>query len=325
MADNKVIIGFDLGGTKMLSAVINPEENSVLGTKKKKTDAETEEELVEDIRSAIDRSLEKSDRSKKDLAAIGIAVPGPVDFKEGILLETPNIGVKNMPLRKDLEEEYDVPVLLENDVNAGLWGEFIAGAGRGFNHVVGVFPGTGIGGGLVLDGKLYRGVGGGAGEVGHMTVLIDGPLCGCGNRGCLEALASKTAVAREIVQLAARGMAPTVLDETDCDIRKVKSSVIEKAIENGETAVEESLNKSAEYLGIGLANIVNIFNPEVIVLGGGLVEKFGAAYVSRAELVMRGRAMRRLQDQVRIRVTELGDDAVVIGAANLVAKERLGA
>lgn len=325
MENGQVLIGFDLGGTKMLSGVVDPESNAIIASKKKKTAAESEEELVQDIRAAIDRSLEKAEKSKENLAAIGIAVPGPVDFEKGILLETPNIGVKNMPLRKDLEDVYGVPVLLENDVNAGLWGEYVAGCARGFSHVVGVFPGTGIGGGLVLDGKLYRGAGGGAGEVGHMTVLLDGPLCGCGNRGCLEAVASKTAVAREIVQLAARGLAPTVLAETECDIRRVKSSVIEKAIAAGESAVEESLNKSAEYLGVGLANIVNIFNPEVVVLGGGLVEKFGADYVSRAETVMRSRAMRRLQDQVTIRVTELGDAAVVVGAASLVRKERLHA
>lgn len=323
MGDNKIVVGFDLGGTKMLSGVVNPEDNTIIASKKKKTSAESEQELVEDICSAIDRSLEKADKSKKDLMAIGIAVPGPVDFEKGVLLETPNIGVKNMPLRDDLEEVYGVPVLLENDVNAGLWGEYVAGCAQGFSHVVGVFPGTGIGGGLILDGKLYRGAGGGAGELGHMTVLMDGPLCGCGNRGCLEAVASKTAVAREIVQLAARGMAPTVLDKTECDIRRVKSSVIEEAIANGETAVEESLKKSAEYLGIGLASIVNVFNPEVLVLGGGLVEKFGTSYVGRAETVMRSRAMRRLQDQVAVRVTELGDAAVVVGAASLVRKERV--
>ncbi|MFW5812452.1 MAG: ROK family protein [Alkalispirochaetaceae bacterium] len=323
MSDRRVVIGFDLGGTKMLSGVVDPRTSEILGSKKKKTTAESEEELVTDIRAAIDRSLEKADRSVEDLAGIGIAVPGPVDFEAGVLLETPNIGVKNMPLREDLENVYGVPVLLENDANAGLWGEHVCGAAAGFNHVVGVFPGTGIGGGLILGGELYRGKAGGAGEVGHMTILIDGPLCGCGNRGCLEALASKTAVAREIVQLAARGMAPTVLAQTDCDIRKVKSGVIEAAIANGETAVEEALNKSAEYLGIGLANIVNTFNPELLVLGGGLVEKFGTAYVSRAELVMRSRAMRRLQDQVEIRVTTLGDDAAVLGAAALVQKEMI--
>jgi glucokinase len=318
MAEKRYAIGFDLGGTKMLAALVD-ENFEIVGRNKAKTGTERDNETVrKEIIACIEELLKDAKVKQEELFGIGIANPGPIDLERGVVLETPNLALDNFPIRKHLEERFDVPVLLENDVNAGTYGEFIRGAAQGFRHVVGLFPGTGIGGGLVLNGTLYRGARGGAGEIGHMVIQVDGRRCGCGNYGCLEALASRTAIAKDLVALAATGQAPTVYKKAGTDILKVKSGLIKKAIDNGEQAVSEVVLRSARYLGVGMGNCVNLFNPEVIVLGGGLVEKLGSPYIREAEMSMRQNGMDKLVPDVEVREAELGDDATVIGAAALL-------
>jgi len=316
--NQEYIIGFDLGGTKMLSALFDRSYKIVARNKEKTADARSNEAVTERIFSCIDGLLKSGKASAHDILGIGIAIPGPIDIAAGIVLETPNLAMHNLPLRDLLEAKYDCPVILENDVNAGMYGEFKKGAARGFSEVVGLFPGTGVGGGLILGGKLYRGAIGGAGEIGHTIVQVDGPLCGCGKYGCLEAVASRTALAKDLVGLAANGEAPTVLEKAGTDIMRIKSSVIKKAIDAGEEKVIELVNRNARFLGIGMANCVNIFNPELLVLGGGLVEKLGGPYVRAAEASMREHAMRYLVKSVEVREAKLGDDAAVTGAAALL-------
>lgn len=318
----KYVVGFDLGGTKMLATLLDAELN-VVGSNKMKTGSDkTNEAVFERIAECIEELLEKENAGEK-LVGIGIANPGPIDLESGILLETPNLNLSNFPIRRLLEERFKVNVLLENDVNAGTYGEYIRGAGKGFRHVLGIFPGTGVGGGLVLDGRLYRGKRGGAGEIGHMTIQLDGPLCGCGKYGCLEALSSRTAIAKDLVQLASKGVAPTIAEKAGTELDKVKSGTIKKAIEQGEREVGEVVKRAARFMGIGMANCVNIFDPEVIVLGGGLVEKLGEYYVREAEQAMRAHAMSDLAEGVKVKEAELGDDATVVGAAALLL-ESLG-
>ncbi len=312
-------IGFDLGGTKMLAAVLD-DDGTIVARCKTRTQGGDNESVYRHIVETIDCALEKAKIGRDALEAVGIAVPGPIDLEHGVVLDTPNVGISNFPLAGRLHEQLGSFVLLENDVNAGLWGEFVAGAAKGMRNVVGIFPGTGIGGGLILDGALYRGKSGAAGEIGHITVQTDGRRCGCGNHGCLETVASKTAIARDLALLAMNGQSKVLADAGATDIRVIKSGLIAKALEAGEPAVIAVVEQAARFLGIGMAAMVNTFDPEMIVIGGGLAEKLGSHITDIAVSTMRERAMPRIVADVAVAPAALGDDAVVVGAADLTRR-----
>jgi len=315
----RYIMGFDMGATKMLCAVLD-ESYKVIVKNKTRTKGSGNDEIFSTICRCIDECLAKLPTDAPRPDGLGIACPGPIDEVNGVVHSAPNVGVENFPLRRLLEERYALPVRLENDVNAGVYGEFVAGAARGRQHVIGLFPGTGLGGGIIMNGKLYAGATGGAGEIGHMTVQTDGRACGCGGYGCLEALASRSAIAKDAVAAAAGGDAPTLYAEVGTEFKKVTSGVLKRSVDGGDLAVKRIVERAAYFLGIGMANCVNIFNPELIVIGGGLVEKFGAEYLGVAERVMRERAMASLVDTVVVAASELGDYATVVGAAARLAE-----
>ncbi len=311
------LVGLDLGGTKLLATALDDDYN-VVGRAKIKVGAERDNSSILDcLGEAVEEALDDAKTGLKALTGIGIASPGPIDFEKGVVVETPNLHLNNLPVRDALESRFGVPVFLENDVNAGTFGEFVRGAGVGYRHVVGLFPGTGLGGGLILDGRLFRGTSGAAGEIGHITIEPNGPKCGCGNHGCLEQMASRTAIAKELVGLALHGQSQVILEEAGTDISKVKSKTILKAVKAQEPAVLEVVLRAAQYMGIGMAATVNIFNPQLIILGGGLIEKLGAFYVEEAERAMRAHAMKGPLADVEVRQSQLGDDAAVVGAAVL--------
>lgn len=310
-------IGFDLGGTKMLAAVLHG-DNTIAGRSKAKTRGDNSDAVIQQIISVTREAMEDARVTTVD--AMGIAVPGPIDIHRGMILDPPNLNLRNAPVAQILQDEFGFPVFLENDVNAGLWGEFVAGAARGYRHVVGIFPGTGIGGGIIMDAQLFRGKQGSAGEIGHITVQSDGRLCGCGNFGCLETVASKTAIARDLAVLALNGLSPVLAEAGATDIRAVKSGLIARALKARDPGVAEVVQRAAEFLGIGMAAMVNTFDPELIVVGGGLVEKLGTAYLQVAEEMMRRRAMARLVEDVQVAAAQLGDNAAVIGAADLAGR-----
>ncbi|MFP4151572.1 MAG: ROK family protein [Alkalispirochaeta sp.] len=314
-------IGFDLGGTKMLAAVIDT-DGTIVVRNKNKTDGIDNDGVYASILETIRGALEKAMVTKTDVTSVGIAVPGPIDVERGIVKHTPNVALEDFPLAPRLADDLGCPVYLENDVNAGLWGEFIAGAARGYRDVIGIFPGTGIGGGIIIDGVLYRGKGGRAGEIGHITVQSDGRRCGCGNHGCLETVASKTAIARDLAILAMNGQSPVLAEAGATDITLVKSGLIKKALDAGDPGVAEVVDQAAMFLGIGMAAMVNIFDPELILIGGGLVEKLGARFVEPAERSMRRRGMPALLEGVRVAEATLGDDAVIVGAVDLAVTRR---
>lgn len=339
-----VALGFDLGGTKMLCGALALAEGAqgavesgpgetggqqsvprtsgeVIATEKKKTRNNGDpENLVERMVKCVKGCLDEADVSRSDVSVLGVAAPGPIDAENGILLETPNLGVREFPLAGELEKRLGFPVVLENDVNAGLYGEFTHGAAQRFRDVVGLFPGTGVGGAMVLGGELYRGSRGGAGEIGHIIVEPGGRICGCGHRGCLEAVASRGAIAREAALLVGAGRAPTIAAAAGSDISRMKSGVFLDAVEAGETSVIEIIERAGWWLGVGMAACVNIFNPEAIVVGGGLVEKLGDHYLAPAERSMREHAMEFLVASVEVAAATLADNAAVIGAAELALR-----
>ncbi|MBN2312178.1 MAG: ROK family protein, partial [Candidatus Hydrogenedentes bacterium] len=204
------VLGLDIGGTKIMAAVLDEQFNVVSRCRKRsrssKKDDSTESRIARIVQKAID------DAGVDAIAGIGVGSPGPLDPATGVIIDTPNLGWKDFPLADTLHEQFGVPVVVDNDVNVGTYGEWVFGEVRDCRHVVGIFPGTGIGGGIIIDGRIYQGFSGAAGEIGHMTVEIDGPYCGCGKRGCLEAVASRIAIAEQIAALAVRDDAPFIAE-----------------------------------------------------------------------------------------------------------------
>jgi glucokinase len=262
-----------------------------------------------------------------DVAAIASGCPGPLDPDQGIVHFAPNLaGWEEVPLAKMLTERLDLPAFIENDVNLWTLGEWALGAGQGSLHVVGIFVGTGIGGGLILDGKLYQGWRKGAGEVGHMILLPDGPLCGCGNRGCAEALASRTAIERDIVAGIKAGRESIVKKLMEKDGRdRLTSGVLAEALQRHDPLVSEVMGRAQFYLGLLIASVVNFIDPERIIMGGGVVEALGDDFLTPIrEVAYQSFVNKRGAKDVKIVPAKLGDEAGPLGAA-VYARSRLWA
>jgi glucokinase len=324
MAESSLVIGFDLGGTKMHAAVVDA-QGHVLHAERQKTQPEDGPVAVVDRMIGLCVRLQKElgDRSG-DLAAVCVGVPGSVDDAQGIVERAPNLGWQNLALAQKLSSALGIPVFLDNDVRVAVLGELAYGVGRGARTIVGIFVGTGIGGGVVVDGHVHQGGRGVAGELGHMTLLPHGPRCGCGKRGCVEALASRTAMEREVRRLIDRGWdssVPKIMKKLGQD--RLTSSVIEKALGKGDKVMHKVLEEAQYYLGLLAGNVTNLLDPEVIVIGGGLAERLGEAFVApiRAHAYKHFLAQQD-REKVRIVATELKDLAAPLGAA-LSARDRL--
>ena len=306
--------GLDLGGTKIAAALLTGDGRIVGRARLGSRAGSGGDAVAENMLTAVDEALHSAGTTRAALRGAGIGAPGPLDYATGVILFAPNLGMRDFPLRDYIAERLGVPVFLDNDVNMGTYGEYLAGAARGYRYVLGVFPGTGVGGGLIVDGQVFRGANGTAGEIGHIIVQHGGALCGCGQRGCLEAYASRSAIARDLVMLAAIGQAPTVRAAAGTRLKAVKSGVIARALAANEPAVREVVERSAHYLGIGVANCVNLFSPDLVVLGGGLVGKLGDRYVAQVERAMQRHALEAPAAGVRVVPAQLGDEAGVRGA-----------
>ncbi|MBI4970855.1 MAG: ROK family protein [Candidatus Omnitrophica bacterium] len=318
----KYFIGIDLGGTKMLTGLLD-KKFRLISTLKTKVQVDKGEKYF--FGAIVDSVLQVLNGAKvglESVAAIGVGCPGIIDVKEGVVVSSPNISfLNNLSLGKKLSKYFDVPVTLENDVNVGLYGEFHFGAARGYSHVIGIFLGTGIGGALILNGKLYQGSMGAAGEIGHTLVDPLGPVCGCGNRGCLETEIGRPAIAAEAAMLALKNRAPKLLKMSGTDISKIKSGALAAAIKAGDAAIKTLVKNKAKLLGMAMANIVNVLNPEIIVLGGGVVEAMGKIIIPEADESMRHYAMSGLVKNVKVVAAKLKDYSIVMGAAKLAQEE----
>lgn len=322
MAKKKYFIGIDLGGTKMLIVLLNKRFEVIARHKSKVEPGKGIKYLLRTIKESVEDTLGENKAALKEVTAVGIGCPGMVDHGKGTVILAPNLPLLNhFALAPALKKALRVPVTIENDVNAGLYGEYRFGAARKFSHIVGIFPGTGVGGALILDGKLYRGASGGAGEIGHIFMNLGSPLA---ERHCetLEHLIGRLTIASEAAVLAQRQLAPRLYRSVGTDIAKIKSGALYSSIKGGDRAVEELIIHKSKILGVAMANLVNIFNPELIVLGGGLIEAMGHWIIKEARKVMRQMAMPPLVRNVRVVEAKLKDDAVAMGAARL-AEEAL--
>jgi glucokinase len=308
-------IGFDLGATKMMAVVLDSKMVPVARRRRKTKGNQSRQVGIGRIVDTIREALEEAGISIRTVGSVGIGVPGPVDMERGFVPFMPNLGWRNMPVRARLQKELGCPVAVLNDVDAGVYGEYRFGAGADARCVLGVFPGTGIGGGCVYEGRILRGSHLSCLEIGHIPVVPNGTRCGCGNHGCLETVASRLAVAAATATAAAQGSAPHLSEASGTTLSGIRSSTLKEAIAAGDKVVEEALRESARWLGVGVATAVNILLPDIVVLGGGLVEAFPKLFRTEVGRSARDRVMPAFRREFKIRVAALGDDATAIGAA----------
>jgi glucokinase len=310
------VIGIDLGGTKIRSVVTHA-DGSILGEDVRPTEADDGPDavvgrLVQSARAAV----LASGLPHESIRAVGVTAPGPVDFDAGVLHQGPNLpGWHAVPLGRLLRDHLDRPVFVENDANAAAYGEWRYGAGAGLRHLIYVTISTGIGAGLILNGQLYRGADGTAGELGHMTIDVNGPPHNCGMVGCLEVLASGTAIAR-MAQEAVRAGRSELLARLAAGAGELTAAEVDTAADAGDPAACEILASAAQYLGVGLANYINIFNPEAIVVGGG-VTRIGRQLLDPAFALAKSRAFRLPAERVKLVLAALEGRAEVLGVAAL--------
>ena len=312
-------LGFDLGGTKMMAVVFDGDFRGVASARAKTQGAEGAAKVLERIRSTILEALGKAGLGLSDLAGIGVGCPGPLDLDRGVILHAPNLGWHDVPLKETLEKKFKCPTVIANDVDAGTYGEYRFGAARGARCALGVFPGTGIGGACIYEGRILRGRTGSCMEIGHVRVQAEGRLCGCGQRGCLESVASRLAISAEAAAAVYRGEAPALRDLAGTDLADIKSGTLAKAIKAGDKAVETIVRNAARQLGSAVASVVNLLAPDVVVLGGGLVEALPEIVLGEVRKAVCGQAMKAFTKDLKIVAAELGDDATALGAAALAA------
>jgi glucokinase len=267
--------------------------------------------IIETIRDAMNEGRVEGEK----LAGIGVGCPGQIDLDKGSVIEAANLGWKNFHIGQALEEEFKCPVVVLNDVDAGVYGEFRFGAGKGARCVVGVFPGTGIGGGCVYEGKVLRGKNVSCFEIGHIQINVNGVPCGCGRVGCLETEASRLAIATAAAAAAYRGEAPHLHSMVGTDVSMIRSGVLAEAITAGDAVIERIVKRAASLIGRAVGDVVNLLAPEVVVLGGGLVEAMPELYVECVERAARERAAPPFAKTFKVAAAKLGDDAVIRGAA----------
>ncbi len=314
-------IGFDLGGTKMLCVVFDSEFKPLGRARKKTKGNEGMAAGLKRINSVVAEAIEDAGIDRNSVAALGIGCPGPLDYSSRTIREAPNLGWTNVPVGKSIEKEFGFQVLVANDVDAGVFGEYKFGAGKGARCVVGIFPGTGIGGGCVYDGKVLRGTNGSCMEIGHIPIMEDGPLDGAGNKGSLESLASRLAMAGASIQAAYRGGAPWLLENSGTDLRNIRSAALSGSVENGDEAVKEIVDAGCKHLALGVVTAVHLLAPDKIVFGGGLIEAMSGFMLPRIRKYAAKRVLPSMKNVYEICEAKLGDDAGVMGAAAIARQE----
>jgi len=314
------VLAIDLGGTKIITAIVS-NNGQIMAEERCLTLAdEGPQSVINRLLSTIDRLLKNTDPSQLD--SISLAAAGAIDLERGLVTSSPHLpGWHDVPLRDIVREKYRLNTFLLNDASAAALGEHRFGAGRGVNNLILLTVGTGIGGGIIINGSLYNGPCGSAGEMGHMTIDVNGPSCECGNIGCLETLASGTAMAREARRRITQGERSSLVEMVAGKIEDITAEKIGVAARAGDSLALDIIAEAGNYLGVGMVNLVNIFNPEMLIVGGG-VAKIGDLLLDPARQVVKERAFQISAQAVRIVPAQLGDEAGVLGAAVFALEQK---
>lgn len=312
----KHVIGIDLGGTKISCALANL-EGKVESLFVIPTEAELgEKRVLDNIINVIEKVMVEGRSTLDEVKAIGIGSPGVLDLDEGVIITSPNLPFENFELIKNLKKKFeDVDIYLDNDANIATIGEYVLGAGKGKDNIVYVTVSTGVGGGAILNGQVYRGINSNALEIGHMTLDPNGPICGCGNFGCLEAISSGTAIAKRARE--------AVLSKVETSLKNyetITSYEVFKEAANGDAVANEIVDKAMTYLGIGIGNIMVAFNPSMVIIGGG-VTNVGDVLFNKVREIVKRRTFKTIHEECEIVRAKLGGDAGVLGAVSLALLE----
>ena len=309
-------IGLDIGGTKIAAAIAAPNGRIIGRTKTSTPKNVRPQDIYLCVMDSIDELIKGYGVKRSQIKGIGLGVPGIVDSYDRILA-APNINLTGFPLSVRLKRKFRVPVAMSNDVNAGLLGEAWLGAAKGLNNVAGIFPGTGIGGAVVLQGQIFLGEQGAAAEFGHMIMDVNGPLCHCGNNGCLESLASRWAIERDIRVLIKSGRKSVITTMTGGNLSAIKSRVLKGALAENDAVVKMVLSKASGYLAKAAVSINHIFNPQAIVFGGGVIKACGHFMVPIINKTVQMDPFFKKFNICRVLQSKLEDDAVLLGAIRL--------
>ena len=310
----KYVVGVDLGGTKIYTALVDLEGNIIKEKAVETLAFEGENAVMGRIIDTINYVIDGTEKNL--IKSIGIGSPGPLDVKNGVIIENSNLPFKNFEIVKTIRETYDLPTYLDNDANVATLGEFMFGAGKGTENMVFITASTGIGGGAVINGKLFRGTTGNALEIGHTIVANEGPRCGCGNIGCAEALGSGTAIGKRAKEAVA-----TNVETSLKNYENVTSKEVFKEAANGDRVAKNILETSLNYLGIAVANTITNFDPEKVVIGGGVING-GSIVLDTIRRVVGERALKTFADSCTVEKAVLGGKAGVLGAAALAITEQ---
>ncbi|AJI56978.1 ROK family protein [Francisella philomiragia] len=319
-----MFIGLDIGGSN-ISAGIFDEHKNLLKTAKVKSKGKSDSDtILGQIFKVINKLLDDSTRDK--IKAIGIGIAGFVDSKNGILNFSANINLNGINIAKEVSQKFDnVPVFIENDVNVGVIGEWKYGVGQGHENIVGIFAGTGIGGGLVINNQFLYGVTGGAGAVGHVSINTQGTYCqSCGSQGCVETYAGKVGMENRILNLHKKGVKSLLIDLVLENNNKLKGSHLKKALDAKDSVAEDIVNLAMTNLGIAIANYINLLNPSLVLLGGGVMEAIGHEYLNTIYNSCSKYAFKTMLEACELKIATLGDNSGVYGAMDIAVNRLEG-
>ena len=312
-------ICLDIGGTKILGVIFNSKREIVYRLKKKtKAGGDSSQNVEEVIISVVEELISESGIKKSQINAIAAGAPGVINQDTGVVLFSPNLPWRNYDIRKPIEDKFGAKFYIGNDVNVGVLGEYKFGAAKGYKNVVGLFVGTGMGGGLILDGKLFTGNQFKAAEYGHMILDPEGPLCNCGQRGCLEAFSSKQGMSAYIRQQVSRGRESMMAEAVQGGV--FKSKALKKALESGDAVATEAVDRACHYLAIATGNLVNTFSPDIVVYGGGVIEAVGDTFLEKITAEVARYCMPSIRETVAFKKAALGDDSILYGALSMIKK-----
>ena len=319
---SKSIITIDMGGTKVLGSIINSKDGIVSKAKVPTDQNSSDSEYIDALAGLVDTVISESGYDEKDIAAVSLGVAGSVNPATGVIALAPNLGLKNFNMKKALQEKVPIPVLIENDVNLAALGIKNFEVGKRATNMLAVFVGTGIGGGLILNKKIYRGSTFTAGEIGHVLVNKNGPVCGCGKRGCFEAIASRSAVVDQIISDIKSGK-KSALEPYVKSGEKIKSKILSAAVNDGDKVATKRVAESCDVIGSMLASLTNFVNFDMIVIGGGMVEQLKDFMLPKIEIAFNEHVLNAAAKDLSIVTSELGGNAAIWGGISL-AEEFLG-
>jgi len=305
-----------MGGTKILAAVLNSEKGIIKKLKRPTGTGKGADEYLKDVAEVVKDLVKESGIGKDQVAAVCLGVPGSVNPFSGVIAMAPNLGLKDFNIKEKLKKLLPYEVLIENDVNLGALGVKYYGLGKDAKDMLVVFIGTGIGAGFIFDGKLFRGADYAAGEIGHIKVVKDGPLCGCGNHGCFEAVASRTAIDRDIKKELKKGE-KSLLREFDGSEKQIKSKALANAVKKGDKLAVKHLTLACKTIGRVLADITNLLNLDLIILGGGVIEALDKFMIPIIKESFKENALPSSSKDLKLLPAKLGDDAALYGGIPL--------